>query len=102
MYVTYMYMYMYMCRYKLPVSCLNWYRIIIKVTYRSMEQVKCLTPRQSFSLFYLFFFLFIDALLPSQQQLLWSCRGTLPPLNKTFTRLFAAAKIPPTDLSSTF
>ena len=45
MYVTYMYM----CRYKLPVSCLNWYRIIIKVTFRSMEQVKCLTPRQSFS-----------------------------------------------------
>ena len=54
MYVTYMYM----CRYKLLVSCLNWYRIIIKVTYRSMEQVKCLTPRQSFSLFFFFFFFF--------------------------------------------
>ena len=46
MYVTYMYM----CRYKLLVSCLNWYRIIIKVTYKSMEQVKCLTPMQSFFL----------------------------------------------------
>ena len=44
MYVTYMYM----CRYKLLVSCLNWYRIMINVTYKSMEQVKCFNAEAKF------------------------------------------------------